>query len=165
MAEKGQEIRFVKGTYAGKIGWINKAQKKTKGDVKRHVIVLKDNGEEKATQTNKFSFRKPHVAPKTYEEAAIQQHFDMEKQMIKLAAMFAECAIVDSKGATKIFDKEVRRAIKELNSQGSKARYRNVEFFEGETEEAPSVPFHEDEDVPEAYGGPREYDGSTYGSL
>lgn len=164
-AKKGNEIRFVKGNYAGKTGWINKAKKKTKGDEQRYVIVEMGDGTELATKASKYSIRKPHEEPRTYEEAALQQHFDIEKTMVKLASMFAECAVYDSKGAAKVFDKEVRRAIKEIRGKGPKARFRNVEFYDHQAEEAETVPIHEDETVPEAYGGPREQDGSTYGSL
>ena len=163
MAEKGDQIRFVRGSYAGKTGWINKSKKKTKEDKQRYVIVLMSNGEEKETKAGKYNYRKLHEEPRTYEEAALQQHFQIEKTMVKLAQMFAECAIHDTKGATKLFEKELRRAMKEIHSKGPDARFRNVEFQEVEEEE--NVPINEDHTVPEAYGGPREYDGSTYGSL
>ena len=62
MAEKGEAIRFVQGTYAGYVGWYNKARTQKKRSPYRYVIVDYD-GELKATRVKKSSIRKPFKVP------------------------------------------------------------------------------------------------------
>jgi len=41
--EKGDEIRFVRGSYAGRKGWLNDAKVNTIKTPMHHVIVLLDD--------------------------------------------------------------------------------------------------------------------------
>jgi hypothetical protein len=56
---KGHHIRFVKGTYAGRNGWIDSSRKKGKSNY-RHVIVAADpedqDSQEKCTHVKITSF-------------------------------------------------------------------------------------------------------------
>ena len=124
---KGDELRFVKGTYAGYSGWKNLAIKPKKGNQKRAVIVDKD-GEEIATLVNKSSIRKPHDPPRTFEEALLQQHKDVETTMVKLAEMFAKCGISNNKNVLTIFSQELTKARENQIKLGSSARWRHVDF-------------------------------------
>ena len=129
MAEKGDEIRFIRGSYEGFIGWINKSKKtKKKKSSRRFVIVLLDDGTEKQTWVKKNSYRKRHSDPASYEEAALQQHSDMELTMIKLAEMFAEIGTSNFQEVVRLFYIELEIAYKNQKELGNKARFRNVEF-------------------------------------
>lgn len=132
---KGSEIRFVKGTYAGMHGWIDKDKKKKKGSAYRNVIVdykAKDGDDEDGiyqTRVKESSYRKLWTQPKTFEEAALQQHPDIEKAMITLAEMFAQCGSdLSNDGVLQLFHEELTRAKAHIKGLGSKARYRYVLF-------------------------------------
>ncbi|KAL3903644.1 MAG: hypothetical protein SGARI_005282, partial [Bacillariaceae sp.] len=87
--EKGRSIRFVKGKYAGYEGWEDKSKRKKKGSRYRPVIIKLEE-KEKKTSVLKTSFRSLFHIPSTLEEAALQQHPDLELAMINLAGMFAQ---------------------------------------------------------------------------
>ena len=123
---KGEEIRFVKGTYAGNQGWLNTSKKSKSGRYDYVIVNLDDK--EKPTRVLKSSIRKPFQEPETYEEAAVQQHPEMELAMIRLAEMFAECGVQQAGETVKLFVKELERAHHHQLQLGSKARYRNVNF-------------------------------------
>ena len=124
---KGDELRFVKGTWVGYSGWKDLSVKPKKGSEKRAVIVDKD-GEEIATDVNKSSIRKPHAAPRTFEEALLQQHKDVETAMVKLAEMFAKCGISNNNNVLTLFSLELTRARDYQMKLGAKARWRHVDF-------------------------------------
>jgi len=139
---KGREIRFIKGTYAGRKGWIDASRKKTKSTF-RHVIVEDDGDGEKFTRVKKTSYREPFKLPTSYEEAAMQQHPDIEKTMILLAEMLASCGIgTHNAEVHQLLEDEIQKANTNLEKAGSKARFRNVEwvdpFEEAEEEGDPS---------------------------
>ena len=48
--------------------------------------------------------------------------------MAKLAESFAEFGITETKEALRLFDGELKIAMKEIAKKGHKARYRHVEF-------------------------------------
>ena len=144
-ADKGKEIRFVKGNYKGKGGWIDKSKKKTKAS--RNVIVDMGTGPDDAdsddesqnnsnqqkycvaTRVMRDSIRSKFDAPKSYEEAALQQHFDIEEAMINLAEKFAECKASNIDAISSLFSKELKRAKKSLMKKGK--GYREVQFGTG----------------------------------
>ena len=79
---KGAEIRFVKGTYAGMNGWVDKEAKGVVG-VYRRVIVNKPDEEDEdklsfveiRTKAMETSIRNRHpTEPSTYEEAMLMQN-------------------------------------------------------------------------------------------
>lgn len=125
--EKGQAIRFVKGTYAGQTGWYNSVNN-TKSGIYCSVIVPMKSGAEKATRVLKSSIRAPFADPTTFEEAALQQHPDLELAMINLAEMFVQCGVTRSTEAMKLLDAELTEAYSRFKLLGNKARYRGVDF-------------------------------------
>ena len=138
MPEKGERIRFVKGTYAGELGWMDKSRKskKSKKSKYRYVIVDLDGGE-KATRALLTSYRVHcgEVDPNSCEEAALQQHPDLELAMIRLAEMFAECGMCDTREAVRLFGAEMDLAKQHQHKLGRHARFRSVEFTEPTYEE------------------------------
>lgn len=141
---KGQPIRFVKGKYVGLTGWIDKSKKKKKDSFFRNVIVHlepdddddddegnhRSLGEELSTRVKLSSYRKlwPAAAPRSFAEAAIMQHPDIERAMIELAEMFAQCCIQQTDPALNLLCVEIDLARKNLIKQGRKGRYRAVNF-------------------------------------
>lgn len=123
--KKGKEIRFVRGTYAGRTGWVNDA-KKTRG--KSCPVIVKLDDEEKETTVWRRSYRKPFSKPANREEAAIQQHPDIELAMIKLFQMFAECDLRSNQNVIHLLNKEFTDAKKHQRDLNGKARYRRVEY-------------------------------------
>jgi hypothetical protein len=126
-ADKGDPIRFVKGSYAGLTGWINKARKKKRNGY-INVIVLLEDGTEKKTHVRKGSSREPQSSPSSYEEAILQQHPDIEKKMTELASMFAACNVMDDQKAAALFFFELGRAKTEQQELRGKARWRQVTY-------------------------------------
>lgn len=129
--DKGKTIRFVKGVYAGCTGWLNKSRKKKKGSPFRSVIVHVEDDEDdlgfdKYTRVKDNSYRPSHKAPASFEEAALQQHPDLELTMIRFAEMLAECGITDPGQIGHLFAIEFARAVKYQHSLKSKARYRST---------------------------------------
>ena len=116
-------------------GWIDKDKKKKKDSPYRNVIVnyeAKHSDDEDGpiqTRVKESSFRKLWTNPATYEEAALQQHRDMEKTMIALAEMFAQCGVgLANDGALHLFNAELTLAKENMTRLGSKARFRYVHF-------------------------------------
>jgi hypothetical protein len=127
-AAKGDAIRFVKGKYAGLEGWIDKGKKKQKKSFFQNVIVRLED-EEKATYVKISSYRRQFSgAARTYEEAAMMQHSDIERAMIDLAEMFAQCAVRNNTEALRLFNDELNSAREFQQKLGNKARYRSVTF-------------------------------------
>jgi hypothetical protein len=124
--EKGEEIRFVKGTYAGLAGWKNKAKKRAKGSM-IPVIVQLERGL-KPTMVKLSSFRKAFTEPTSKEEAAVQQNPDLELAMINLATMWAQMGLTDISNIVKLLATEINEAQKHQKNLKGKARYRYVEY-------------------------------------
>ena len=123
----------MKGKYAGLEGWIDMSHKKKPKSCYVYVIVCLDEEgnegrREKATRVKANSIRTPFKAAKTFEQAALMQHEDMEKTMIDLAYMFAQIGVTDNRETLRLFDMELSRAREFQHKLGSKARYRNVLF-------------------------------------
>ena len=123
--QKGKAIRFVKGTCVGCVGWIDKAFKKKKRSPHVDVIVDMD-GSLVQKYVKKTSIRDAFARPKSYEEAALQQHNDIETAMIKLAEKFAECGIEDQQEAANLFMMELKHACK-LQAKLKVCKCRHVE--------------------------------------
>ena len=85
-------MRFVKGAYKGKTGFLDSANNR-RGD---NVYVFVENGGVMKHTFVKFtSIRSIPPAPKTWAEAALQQVNGLEPLLVKLAAEFAKCDIQD----------------------------------------------------------------------
>jgi hypothetical protein len=128
--EKGKEIRFIRGSYEGCIGWLDKANKSKKKSKMVHVIIVDDDeecDEEVHTKVWRSSFCERHKAPTTWAQAAVQQHPEIEKAVIEAAKLFASCIIADEKSVMDYFAFEIERAQKE-NADQAKKTIRAVEF-------------------------------------
>ena len=136
---KGGPIRFVKGHYKGEVGWYDgakqpgaKAAKKAK---MRYVIV--DQDVLVFTRVRVSSIRgNPDETPNNYAEAILQQHEDIQADIIELCEKLASCNLKTNKEILKVFNKELRFARKEiLNQAQSKIRYRVVHYGDVEEDE------------------------------
>lgn len=127
---RGRPIRFVKGTYAGRHGWIDSSRRETKSFSQAVIVAASEDDVERCTRVLKSSFRWEFQDPTSFEEAALQQHFDMEQTMIKLAQMFVECGICDNHQATELFKAELDIAATLQLQKGSSARWRDVTFVD-----------------------------------
>ena len=127
---KGAEIRFVKGTYKGRHGWLDSSRIKCKTSPYRHVIVASKDPNERdlVTRVKECSYRMPFWAPTSYKEAALQQHPDIETAMIQLAKMFIEIGINDTDGAHRLFDAELFKQFNLAKEKQSRVRFRHVEW-------------------------------------
>ena len=115
--ERGKEVRFIRGTYKGCVGWLDKANKSKKKSKMIYVIVDdEDYGEEVNTRVWKSSYRERLKVPTTWAEAAVQQHPEIEDAVIETARLFASCRISSDAIATTGMDliaDEIRKAVQE----------------------------------------------------
>lgn len=127
LGEKGDAIRFIRGTYKKLGGWIDKSKKK--GSVKKSpVIVHNEDGTEHQTKIERASYRSAHRTPKSYGEAAIQQHPDMELYMVKFCELYVACGCTDSEAAVDLMKRELTFAFEIMRKSGHKAIRRHVDF-------------------------------------
>jgi glycerol-3-phosphate cytidylyltransferase-like family protein len=138
MTNKGERIRFIKGTYQDQKGWLNTDKKHTKH--KYHVIVepdLPERNYEKSTSVMKTSVRleTAETLPKTYEEALLHQHPDTDRLMDKLASELVKCHISGHESATelcRIFVAKLEVAHEKQQALGHKALWRDVIWDKGD---------------------------------
>jgi hypothetical protein len=126
---KGAELRFTKGSYMGKTGWINEDGKLL--DCYVHVIIHMGDGlEERLTKVRKTSMKRiaDDRPAATREEAILQQHPDIEAIMEKLAAELAKCGLDRTKETARIVSVKLQEAIVAHRTKGSKATYRFTRF-------------------------------------
>ena len=135
MPQKGDEIRFVKGSYAGCVGWVNTSKRSKKKSSYVHVIVKTEGNIEKATRVKRNSIRQTFEDPTSFEEAALQQHADLELALIRVTEIFAECGINQTIEAIRLFEEELDRSRAFQISLGNKARYRHIEWTEPEVDD------------------------------
>lgn len=90
----GQPIRFVGGTYVGRVGWIDIANK-TRSSGKLCVIVDVDEHDAGmlafAATVERANVRWVHAQATSWADSAIQQHPKLEAKMIAMAKHFAAC--------------------------------------------------------------------------
>ena len=133
MVEKGQRIRFKAGNYKGCNGWLAKNKKvQTRGGEKMMcVIVDLGGGQELDTRVLTTSIGKPRTTPKSFAEAVVQQHPDIEEMMDKLCREIAKCGLSPTDPALEtILSKKLTEAALLQNSAGHKARCRVVHYDE-----------------------------------
>ena len=109
---KGDEIRFIRGTYKGCTGWMDTANK-LKSKSKMVWVVVDDEDEEVHSRVWRTSIRESFQAPATWAEAVVQQHPDIESAVIEVARLFASCSIEDEMSVLKLVGEEIRRAMTE----------------------------------------------------
>jgi hypothetical protein len=125
---KGHAIRFVKGTYLGKEGWIN-AEKK--GTAKKYYVIIDlGNGETKEALVNKDSVKELDTKPAaSYSEATLREHPDIEAMLDKVCRELAKCSIEnDGTGIMEIIQRTLTQAVRKQELLGHKAVYRRVKF-------------------------------------
>ena len=127
MVKKGEPLRFVNGKYNGFEGWVNAEKEKTKKMI--YVIIDLGDGVLKTSMVKKSSVATPHESPDSYEEAALQQHPDIDLLMSKLARELARCHIgSDSNKMKKLFAAKLVHAESEQFHLGNRATWRDVQF-------------------------------------
>jgi hypothetical protein len=130
----GERIRFIRGTYVGKTGWINNSKKETAKMV--YVIVELEDGL-KETRVAHASIARPAAEPTSYGEATLQQHPDIDGMMDKLVCQLAKChmstqasAVNSAFKTTEIFCNKLFQAIATQQALGDKATWRHVHYEE-----------------------------------
>lgn len=139
--DKGEAIRFCKGTYRGRTGWVDVNYDDTPLKKMIAVFVFCESGKELRTRVNKTSIKylRDDKQPDTFEEALLHQHRDIDEAMDKLCRDLVKCGLHVKESApeiAKIFIVKLTEAEAEQQMKGHKAVYRNVEWeYELETEE------------------------------
>ena len=133
MSYKGRRIRFITGPYAGYKGWLDTEEGETAETYRVVVDGYKgkrknEKPKEKRTWVKKTSVRM-EKAINTYEEAALDQHPDIDILMEKLVKELAKFDLDrENTGFVSIFEKKLGEAIVTQDSLGHKARWRRVDF-------------------------------------
>ena len=132
--KKGEPIRFVRGTYKGETGWMDRANKKSrrsKKNTKIWVIVDEINDDETEgihTQVEQTSVRNAHTQATTWAEAAVQQHPDLESKIIEMTRHFAACDIEGHQdGVLALVGRELEDANQEMRAS-KKAKWFRVDW-------------------------------------
>ena len=87
---KGKPIRFVRGTYQGLEGWVDKANKASKKSGQIWVIVDDvDYKEEIHTQVLRTYIQNERSTPSSWAEAAVEQHPKLDESITNLAFLLA----------------------------------------------------------------------------
>ena len=122
---KGAEIYRKTGKYGGMTGWIDGDKRETA----QMVYVIIDYGESRyrTTRLRKESVGNHRATPKTYEQAAFQQHRDVEQLMNQLARKLAQLN-VNTEVTCKMFEETLNKAKKHQQQKKHKALWKNVEF-------------------------------------
>jgi len=133
---KGKEIRIVSGTYRKKSGWYDLEAGVNPNPLRKYVIVDMGGGYWVETNLWIFSIRDPHKTPKNQEEAMLQEHPDIESDLIQLCRKMAACEVHNKKAIVKLVEKELSRAVMEQCLQGNTAKWRLLEYDRSEEDEA-----------------------------
>ena len=131
---KGAAIKFVGGTYQGLYGWLNRDRQCSTCFV--YVIVALKAGKEKCTKVRheNYVLRTAIRNPTNYEEAAVQQHADIDAMLRRLAKSLAECEEIlpegdSGKRISNIFLEYLQQAVATQASKPvEKQRWRRVRF-------------------------------------
>jgi hypothetical protein len=128
MSDKGDTIRFVRGTFKGKTGWLNSE----KGETSEQVYVIVDLGNRrlKRTRVNKSSVKPLDSAtrPSTYAEAVMQQCPDVEEKLDQLCGLLAKCKIEkDPHGLFNVLTAKLDEATRKQKAKPS-SLYRDINF-------------------------------------
>jgi hypothetical protein len=111
---KGEEIRFIRGTYKRCTGWIDTANKSKKKKDKLIYVIVNDEDYSEIVHAHvwRSSIREMHKEPVTWAEAAVQEYPEVEDAMIEMARLFSTCLIPDdaSVSVMNLIGIEIRRA-------------------------------------------------------
>lgn len=129
-SEKGQQLRLVRGKYKGKTAWENPRKKATKEII--YVKIRMDAFTEIETFVHRTSVGEPLSPPKSYEEAALQQHPKISTTMEDLAKQLAMCNIREgNKNIHHILDNTIAKYMKMQLDDPEKALWKNVHYENG----------------------------------
>jgi hypothetical protein len=131
--KKGARIKFVGGKYTGRGGWLDNGRDPT--DSFTPVVVKLKNDKEKVTKVlhENYVLRTELADPTSYEEAAFQQHADIDRLLTLLCKNMAECEMLDSAGnsgtqLSRIFLERLLKAQTRQTAKGDAARWRRVRW-------------------------------------
>lgn len=96
--------------------------------LRRYVIVRNAVGLEIATNLWTFSIRDIHTEPKNREEAMLQEHPDIESELIQLCRKIASCEVHNKQAVMHLVRKELSRAIREQCQRGNTAKWRVLDY-------------------------------------
>ena len=132
---KGDPIKFVSGIYKGRKGWVNKTKGKTTKEI--YVIVAEDEKMgllTKATRVRQSSVEPiNNEEPRSYEEAVLQQHPDVDEAMSKLALLMVQCRITPEYSTDEIhclMKEKLEKAWIDYGKLGHKAKFRSTSWNE-----------------------------------
>jgi hypothetical protein len=125
--EKGPKLRLVRGKYKGKTAWVNPLIKETERTV--WVIIHMDDGSFLETFVRQTSIGLPLSAPKSYEEALLQQHSKILTMMEELAKQLAMCTIqAGNQPIHAIFDDMIGKYAKMQRDDNENALWKVVTY-------------------------------------
>ena len=96
MSERGEEVRFVRGTYSGKKGWIDSSREPTAESVPVIVHKVKTRSGkivDKATTVRKASIKYAKVEVTSFADAILNQQPKIDHLMEKLCEKLVMCNI------------------------------------------------------------------------
>lgn len=127
-SEKGEEIRFIAGKYAGKTGWINTADQ-ADDEVTPVIVDLKRKGEKPTfVYTSSIKKKSEDLQPTGYAEKVILQCPDIEKDLVTVTRKMAKCDVEkDQDGFEIIMGRYLGEAVDHQKSKGSKAMWRKID--------------------------------------
>jgi hypothetical protein len=126
---KAEEIRFQRGTYLGKTGWIDNDGTKLGTMVWVYVDIWNGDRRMKHTNVKKSSLAKKHLVPSSYAEAVMQQNPDIKAKLDKLCRDLAMCSIhKDPNGIIELVRQGLQKASVEQDELGYKKKFRKVVF-------------------------------------
>jgi hypothetical protein len=128
---RGDEIRFVGGTYIGKVGWFDRSREAT---AKSYPVIIKAVKKKDGNIGDVTAMvRKTSVGvldepeAKSYVEAVFQQHPKIMRLMDKLCAKLAMCEIEPQNDMLyKIFRNKYAEAVELQTAKGSDATWYQI---------------------------------------
>ena len=125
--DKGEEIRFVGGTYAGRTGWQHAGKEDTAKMT--HVIIEKEGEHLKGTRVRKENVRnEDKTPPANYEAAMLNQQRDIEVLLRQVTKKIAKCGLYDSTIISMVFTQFMDEAIQTQRDLGYEAQWHWVDF-------------------------------------
>jgi hypothetical protein len=130
---RGEEIRFIVGTYKGCKGWIDNSGDATMSSVPVivHKFKRKDGSTvDKAATVRKSSLCSAAIQPAmSHAEASMQQHAKIEQMMDKLCCQLAKCEMSTSDTSIQaVFVTKLKPAIEKQVALGADAEWKRVHF-------------------------------------
>jgi hypothetical protein len=130
---RGEEIRFIVGTYEGCKGWIDNSGDATTLSVPviGHKFKRKDGSTvDKAATVRKSSVHSAAIQPAmSHAEAIMQQHPKIDQMMNKLCRQLAKCEMSTSDTLIQMaFGTKLKAAVEKQVALGADAEWKRVHF-------------------------------------